>query len=396
MSKNTHMTHIEDSVIYGGVVGTRKAINILSSISKTLKGERSDFISTKWDGAPSIFAGTDPADGKFFIATKGLFNKTPKTYKSFDDIAIVEPEHLRYKLQLVFKYVSQLGIEGIVQGDLLYTPRELDIQNIEGVSHVTFHANTLVYAVPTGTHTAKRIVDSEIGVVWHTTYEGDTFETLSASYGVDISSFNKVPGLWSIEATVDSDSIVNNGDIYDYLSKAGKLFNKIESSTFKSITSIKELPTLIETYNNTLVRKGQAVGDSRGHVLSLIKWLQDRYQAEIDSKKSVKGKATWQAKLDNIMDVFTDSVKKDLSSMFDLQKIITSAKLEVINTLNKSNSVKTFVLTQDGFKETGAEGYVAIAGGDAVKLVDRMEFSYNNFSPNVIKGWEKPTRVENG
>lgn len=386
------MTHIEDSVIYGGVVGTRKAINILSSLSKTLNGDRDDFISVKWDGAPSIFAGTDPIDGQFFIATKGVFNKNPKTYKSLDDIASIESEHLRYKLQLVFKYVSQLGITGVVQGDLLYTPRELNTQTIDGVSYVTFHSNTLVYAVPAESATAKRIIQSEIGIVWHTTYTGDTFETLSASYGVDVSNFNNVDQLWSIEATVDNKSIINDGNIYDYLSKAGKVFQKIQGSTFRAITSVQELPGLIETYNNSLVREGQTIGDSGRHVLSLVKWVQDRYQSEIDSKKSARGKANWQSKLDTIMSVLSDDVKKDLSLMFDLQKILTSAKLEVINTLNKSNSVKTFVLTQDGFKETGAEGYVAIAGGDAVKLVDRMEFSYNNFSPNVIKGWEKPTR----
>ena len=31
-------------------------------------------------------------------------------------------------------------------------------------------------------------------------------------------------------------------------------------------------------------------------------------------------------------------------------------------------------------------------GGDAVKIVDRMEFSYNNFSPDILKGWDKPGR----
>ena len=60
----------------------------------------------------------------------------------------------------------------------------------------------------------------------------------------------------------------------------------------------------------------------------------------------------------------------------------------------KNVVIKTFVQTKKGFKTTGHEGYVAIdrLGGDAVKIVDRLEFSYNNFSPNVLKGWDKPTR----
>ena len=77
--------------------------------------------------------------------------------------------------------------------------------------------------------------------------------------------------------------------------------------------------------------------------------------------------------------------------MFDLQKVIVLAKLKLINTLNKLQTVDTFVKTRNGFKVTGAEGYVAIdkLGGDAVKIVDRMEFSFNNFSPDILKGWDK-------
>jgi hypothetical protein len=40
---------------------------------------------------------------------------------------------------------------------------------------------------------------------------------------------------------------------------------------------------------------------------------------------------------------------------------------------------------------TGVEGYVAIdkMSGKAVKLVDRLEFSRLNFSPEILKGWNK-------
>ena len=43
----------------------------------------------------------------------------------------------------------------------------------------------------------------------------------------------------------------------------------------------------------------------------------------------------------------------------------------------------------DGFKVVNPEGYVAIdrTSGNAVKLVDRMEFSFNNFT--AIKAWDK-------
>ena len=78
--------------------------------------------------------------------------------------------------------------------------------------------------------------------------------------------------------------------------------------------------------------------------------------------------------------------------MFDLQKVIVLAKLKLINTLNKMQDIDTFVKTRNGFKVTGAEGYVSIdkLGQNALKLVDRMEFSYLNFSPEILKGWDKP------
>jgi hypothetical protein len=80
--------------------------------------------------------------------------------------------------------------------------------------------------------------------------------------------------------------------------------------------------------------------------------------------------------------------------MFELQRVIVLAKLKLINSLNKLQNINTFVKTRNGFKVTGAEGYVDIdkLGGDEVKIVDRMEFSFNNFSPDILKGWDKPGR----
>ena len=65
--KNTHMTHIEDKVIYGGVNGTRQAILALRSLRDMLGGSHEGSVSVKWDGAPAIFAGIDPTDNVFFV-----------------------------------------------------------------------------------------------------------------------------------------------------------------------------------------------------------------------------------------------------------------------------------------------------------------------------------------
>ena len=86
--KNTHMTHLEDLILDGGVKGARQAILALRSLRDMLQGNSKApvDVTVKWDGAPAIFAGTDPRDGKLFIAKKGVFNKDPKVYKSYDDI----------------------------------------------------------------------------------------------------------------------------------------------------------------------------------------------------------------------------------------------------------------------------------------------------------------------
>jgi hypothetical protein len=182
--------------------------------------------------------------------------------------------------------------------------------------------------------------------------------------------------------------------VNQYLSQAGKLFNQISGSTLRQLESNQQLAQHIETYNNTYVRKGQVIGDSGRHVSGLIRWIRTRYQKEIDSRKTERGKNAQRDKLNALLDFFSVKNKAGLIKMFDLQKVIVLAKLKLINTLNKLAKVKTFVKTRNGYRVTGEEGYVAIdkIGGDAVKIVDRMEFSYNNFSPDILKGWDKPGR----
>ena len=156
----------------------------------------------------------------------------------------------------------------------------------------------------------------------------------------------------------------------------------------------EDLAQLIETYNNSFVRKGQIIVNTSKHVSGLINWINKRYQKEIDARKTEKGKSAQQAKLNKILSFFSSSNRASLKKMFDLQKVIVLAKLKIINILNKLNRTQTFLKTKKGYRSTGQEGYVAIdkLGGDAVKIVDRMEFSYANFSPDILKGWDTPGR----
>jgi len=398
--KNTHMTHIEDKVIYGGVKGTRDAIFALRSLRDMLKGTHAGNVSVKWDGAPAIFAGIDPSDNKFFVAKKGIFNKNPKVYKSAADINADTSGDLADKLKLALKYLPELGITGVVQGDFLFGPGDLSTETIEGEDYVTFHPNTIVYAIPANSDAAKLIRSTKIGIVWHTTYNGNTFESMRASYGVNVSKFKKSKNVWSQDAmlrdltNVATMSAKDTEEVNDYLSEAGKIFNQISGTTLRALESNQLLAQHIETFNNSFVRQGTVITNTAAHVNNLVKWIHDKYEKEASSKKTESGKAVQYAKRDELLNFFSNQNKKSLKLMFDLQKMIVLAKLKLINILNRLSKTKHFVKTRNGFKTTGPEGYVAIdkLGGDAVKIVDRMEFSFNNFSPDTLKGWDKPGR----
>lgn len=397
--KNTHMTHIEDKVLYGGVKGTRDAINALRSLRDMMKGEHNGSISVKWDGAPAIFAGTDPTDGRFFVAKKGIFNKNPKVYKTAADVDADTSGDLADKLKAALRILPSLGIKGIVQGDFLFGPGDVKKEKINGQAYLTFHPNTIVYAVDANSDAARAIRSAEIGIVFHTTYKGRDFASLKASYGVDVSKFKKSKACWSQDAMLRDMTKVTmskkeTNEVNKYLSECGKLFNQISGTTLRQLEANQQLAQLIEQFNNKYVRKGQIVKDSAKHADLLIRWIRLKYGKEIAKRKTEKGKQAQRDKLTQLLDFFSPSNKANLIKMFELQKLIVLAKLKLINSLNKLSNTKTFVKTKAGFKVTGEEGYVAIdkLGGDAVKIVDRMEFSYNNFSPDTLKGWDKPGR----
>ena len=260
-SKNTHMTHIEDQVIYGGADGTRQAINALRELRDMLQGKSSGDLSVKWDGAPAIFAGTDPSDGKFFVAKKGIFNKNPKVYKTKADVDADTSGDLNTKLNAALEELPALGIKGVIQGDFLFGPGDLEKKKIDGVSYVTFHPNTIVYAVPADQ--ARDLLRARIGIVWHTSYTGDSFESMKASYGVNVAGLRRTPKVWSQDAMLRDVSVatMNAAEtkaVNGYLSTAGKLFQKIASSTLRELGADKELAETHRTVQQHLREEGSS------------------------------------------------------------------------------------------------------------------------------------------
>ena len=236
--KNLHLEHIEDEILNFGVSGGRAAINFVRSLRDMLAGSSRSSVNmtVKWDGAPAIFAGIDPEDGKFFVAKKSVFNATPKLYKTakeIDDDGLSGALNSKFKIALT--EFSKLGITGVLQGDLMWTD-DVETDTIDGVSYYTFQPNTIVYAVPIDSDFGKKIKSSKIGIVWHTTYTGDALQDMKASFGVNIKGLSTPSSVWMDDATykdVAGNATMTTKEteaVTKSLSGAGKTFQKINSS----------------------------------------------------------------------------------------------------------------------------------------------------------------------
>lgn len=399
--KNVHMEHLEDNLLNAGVEGARQSINYLRALRDMLSGDSKAAVNVtvKWDGAPAVFAGTDPSDGKFFVAKKGIFNKNPKVYKTNKDIDDdIAKGDLNIKMKLALKNLPALNIKGVIQGDFLYAKKDIKKANIGGESYITFHPNTIVYAIPEKSKLASQILRSEIGVVWHTEYRGKSFESMSASFGKEIASNLKASGsVWSVDAIykdVSGTATMTKSEtasVTATLSKAGKLFNSIKRSTFDGITENEELLTRVKTFVNVKVRAGEKVKDPSIFVTELMDYIYAYYQKEIDKLKTEKGKASREERRKEVLSYFSNTDKSQIVSLFELYNLIVDAKLTIIRKLDRAKNVGTFLRTADGYKVTEQEGFVAIdrVGKNAVKLVDRLAFSNANFNNEYIKGWQK-------
>ena len=399
--KNLHLEHIEDEILNFGVSGGRAAINFVRSLRDMLAGSSRSSVNmtVKWDGAPAIFAGVDPEDGKFFVAKKSVFNVNPKLYKSVAEIDADLSGTLNAKFKVALAEFSKLGIKGVLQGDLMFTD-DVSTENIDGTSYYTFQPNTIVYAVPVNSDFGKIIKNAKIGIVWHTTYTGSALQDMKASFGANINGLNKPSTVWMDDATYKDTSgsatmtAKETEVVTSHLSMAGSTFRKINSGLLDKFLNIQNSFTgdfsgaSLKTYNNSLVRKGQKVTNPKKHAQGYIPWVESVFDKKIDKLKTpVKKQEVENKKKEIVRELKKHTV--NLTNIITFQNHIVEAKMGVVKKLNTVKSIGTFIKTSNGFKVVNPEGYVAIdrVTGGAVKLVDRMEFSFNNFT--AIKAWDK-------
>ena len=401
-SKNLHMEHIEDQILDYGSEGGRASINFLRSLRDMLAGSARSSVNmtVKWDGAPAIFAGIDPEDGKFFVAKKSVFNKSPKLYKTEKEIDDDLSGQLNSKFKIALKEFSKLGIKGVLQGDLMFTD-DLGTGKIDGENYYTFQPNTIVYAVAVDSDIGQQIKKAKVGVVWHTTYTGSKLEDMKASFGADVKSLTKSNSVWMDDATykdVSGKSTFTQKEtdaITKILSDAGRTFKSINGPMLRKFMKLQESMTgamvgaSYKTYNNSKVRQGQKITNPKQHANGYLKWVEDNIQKQIDKVKTPNAKQKYKT----IQKQYNIELRKhtnNLTNVAKFQNLIIDAKMQIVRKLNSVKQLTdTFIKTSNGFKVTNPEGYVAIdrVSGNAVKLVDRMEFSFNNFT--AIKAWDK-------
>ena len=395
-NKNTHLEHLEDDIINRGSEGGVNAINFLKSVRNMLAGSASGRVnmSVKWDGAPAIICGTNPENGKFFVGTKSVFNKTPKINYTPGDISNNHSGPVASKLLACLRDLKRLGIKGVYQGDLLFTRSELKPAVIDGEKMITFTPNTITYAVPTSSKLGRRIARARLGIVFHTYYTGKNMQSMTAGFGTIKGSTGSTAVYLASAGYTDTSgsSTFTTGELARFdglirmaqgsLIKAGPLLNSMKSNDSLSVGF------RLKAFFNHYIRNTQ------GH-MGKVKTLQDMFReyyeqilrAEISARKTEKGKQKYKEALETNLK-FIDRNRTALYFAIASHVSLGNAKNFLIQKLSQIQSIGHFIRTPNGYRVTNPEGFVAVdKKAGAVKLVDRLEFSRANFT--IAKDWVK-------
>jgi len=391
---NTHLTHLEELVLTRGEEGYEMARSFLLEMIKVLRGDGDTKVSTsvKWDGAPAIFAGINPDNGKFFVGTKSIFNKDPKINYTLEDI---KQNHghapgLVDKLNKALYYLPSLGIKKILQGDFMFDDGMLEVIDIDGESHYRFKPNTIIYAVPVNSKLGQQIGNAKFGIVFHTTYND---LKSGASFGADVSRLKRRSDVWFDDAFFKNDTgtvTLTDDDEERVITLVTQADAVNRNINYEDIPLAK-----MNIYLNSEIRGGVFADDAQGSYQGFVEWNKNRLTKRINKLKSEKGKqramATGTAELEAI-----ERSKNDILNVFRLSRLLFEAKNVFIEKYNNAvYATKHFVDDGSGdLKVTNPEGYVAVDfAGNGVKFVDRLEFSRANFM--MDKGFKKTDIKEN-
>ena len=387
---NTHLYHVEEDIIRNGLVGAKSAVRYLFGLVDMLEGNTSaDAKATvKWDGAPAIVCGKDPLNGKFFVGTKSVFNaRTPKINYSFEDIDKNHPgSGLSKTLKYALRYLANLNIQGVVQGDLMFVPGMLKPERIDGEAYLTFTPNTITYAVQKGSKLYDQITKAKIGIVFHTKYEGDALDQLTAQFGVDVSEFGKDTNVWYDDAffkDVSGKATFTQKESLELktaIQKIDQLTDAVPMPLWMKLSTNKDFVQYMLQFINSQIKGGKLTQDPKQMMQQYINYYRDIQAQAKDKLKTDTAKSKRDQAVAIMGKMFAEN-QKGIEAIIRIHNATISVKNKIIKQLNAVQSTKQFIRTDQGYKVTNPEGYVAIdSDGQAVKLVDRLTFSKANFS----------------
>ena len=394
--KRTHLEHIEDIIITDGFDGGKAVIEYFRGLLLTLKGTSSEAVSVsvKWDGAPAVVCGTHPETGKFFVATKSAFAQNAKVNYTKKDIANNHgTDDLGQKLLKCLVHLKKLNIPGVVQGDLLFTDDDIVRKNINNKPHLTFTPNQITYAVPEDSELGKQIDAAKVGIIFHTTYNGETLADMTASAGADVEAFGVSPDVFFDNATYRdvSGSAKFTADetkqFYNGIDKLEALLQNVPRDLSSLLGQNNDFVPNFQLYINAMVKQGQLPTNVNQFLQGFKKFYLDRMQQQIAGLKAQKALALRQDKIKN-MPAFLNRVKKPLQAMLTFYKAVQQMKAFILKKMNQAMAIGSFQQTDSGLEVTDPEGFVAVdKTGNAVKLVDRLGFSRRNLT--AIKKFQK-------
>jgi hypothetical protein len=388
--KRTHLEHIEDIVLTDGNAGAQAVVGYFTDIFKMLRGTSSNAlqVSVKWDGAPAVICGTNPENGKFFVGTKSVFNKTaPKINYTKNDIARNHgTDDLGQKLLKCLVHLKKLNIPGVVQGDMMFTDNDLESRDINGKPFITFKPNEIVYAVPADSDLGTQIQNAKVGIIFHTTYAGDNLADSEAKAGADVSSFTRSPDVWFDNASYKnvSGSATFTKQESEQFSKGIQTLRTLLQSVPKNLSAMlttnKDFVPMFQMFINSEVKQGRIPTDVNQFLKAFQQFYLERMQQQLAGLKAQKAIAVRQQKMKD-MPRFLSTMKKPLQAMLMFYKQAQAMKQLALQKMNQAMQVGTFAQTENGLEVTDPEGFVAVGtDGGAVKLVDRLTFSKRNLT----------------
>lgn len=373
--KLTHLEHAEDHVINAGHEGFDHAKKTLEGVHSLITGKPSDVtVSTKYDGSPSIVFGHHPETGKFFVASKSAFNKTPKINYTDSD---VDTNHghapgLATKLKAALKHLPKVTPkEGVFQGDIMHSGVESksnpngDVVMHGGKAHFT--PNTITYSTKDDDETNK-VAASKLGVAVHTAYTGSSFGDMKASYNAGTKGFKPHADVHLIDVNAEADKAKYNPQsqsVFDHhITQASAIHAKIDHAAIgtKHVDHLK-------TYINKTVRSGEgaSVEGYKQHLFNVFQSAADK----------VKQDKTKEAKISAGRELIHHATQNNqhMENLFNTHGHLQAAKNELVKALASHSKFDQSI----GGNKVKPEGFVAVLNNRPTKLVDRDEFSRANF-----------------